>query len=451
MVSVGASRSATPRPAGEETGHDVGVADRVRRRQHRRISDGGRRRQFGLHADASSRSLRPASRRASRRLRRGKPVVSRVLLPPCGGDDSCIWDRRYRRPRATYPGVQRGGPPRPPLFGLAPGGVCPATSVTGSAVSSYLTVSPLPRRSRGGLFSVALSVGSLPLGVTQHPALRSSDFPRTSRITGFGRHAIVSPASHAVMIARQSALSRRIGDPVHERLGGQPGSRLHDLPVHQGDRGEAPTEGERVDLQHDQAESGQERIGRRQHADQDGRARQDQRGGGQPTAAAAWAPPGPRFASGAPPPPGSAAAGARRHRRRPRSRWGSGRRDTWQRWRRGSGNPEGGGCWRGRRSRPRRRPGPPPARANRPAPPSPGATGPPASGFRRRLEPGRARRPAPGWPGRRRGRCSPADVRDLELLELAAEEDDLLVQGAQVGALDPVDARAAAGRSARCP
>ncbi len=33
------------------------------------------------------------------------------------------------------------------------------------------------QRESGGIFSVALSLGSPPLGVTQHPALRSSDFP----------------------------------------------------------------------------------------------------------------------------------------------------------------------------------------------------------------------------------------------------------------------------------
>src|SRR5690606_7280599 len=32
----------------------------------------------------------------------------------------------------------------PPLFGLAPGGVCRAVSVTGGAVRSYRTLSPLP-------------------------------------------------------------------------------------------------------------------------------------------------------------------------------------------------------------------------------------------------------------------------------------------------------------------
>jgi len=92
-----------------------------------------------------------------------------------------LWVPRFREPRATYPGVERGGPPHPPLCGLAPGGVCRAPFVTEGAVRSYRTVSPLPRDASapiGGLFSVALSVGSLPLAVSQHPALRSSDFPR---------------------------------------------------------------------------------------------------------------------------------------------------------------------------------------------------------------------------------------------------------------------------------
>jgi len=51
------------------------------------------------------------------------------------------------------------------LFGLAPGGVCRAVSVAGNAVRSYRTVSPLPRLNatrRGGLFSVALSLGFHP-------------------------------------------------------------------------------------------------------------------------------------------------------------------------------------------------------------------------------------------------------------------------------------------------
>ena len=56
----------------------------------------------------------------------------------------------------------------------------PCRSVTGLAVRSYRTISPLPdpRRAIGGLLSVALSVGSRRPGVTWHRALWSPDFPR---------------------------------------------------------------------------------------------------------------------------------------------------------------------------------------------------------------------------------------------------------------------------------
>ncbi len=70
-------------------------------------------------------------------------------------------------------------------------------------VSSYLTFSPLPSaiaRGFGGVFSVALSLESLPLGVTQHPAPWSSDFPRTP----VGAPAIVCPprprVCHSIII-----------------------------------------------------------------------------------------------------------------------------------------------------------------------------------------------------------------------------------------------------------
>ncbi len=62
------------------------------------------------------------------------------------------------------------------LFGLAPGGVYPATDVATSAVRSYRTISPLPAKA-GGIFSVALSVGLRLPGVTWHLALWSPDFP----------------------------------------------------------------------------------------------------------------------------------------------------------------------------------------------------------------------------------------------------------------------------------
>ncbi len=58
----------------------------------------------------------------------------------------------------------------PSLFGLAPGGVCHAAAVTVGAVRSYRTFSPLPQlnRRRGGMFSVALSLGSHPPDVIRH-------------------------------------------------------------------------------------------------------------------------------------------------------------------------------------------------------------------------------------------------------------------------------------------
>ena len=58
------------------------------------------------------------------------------------------------------------------LHGLAPDGVYHARSVASSAVRSYRTFSPLPAYpfpASGGLFSVALSLGLPPPGVTRHP------------------------------------------------------------------------------------------------------------------------------------------------------------------------------------------------------------------------------------------------------------------------------------------
>ena len=73
-------------------------------------------------------------------------------------------------------------------------------------VSSYLTVSPLPTANvEGGFFSVALSLGFLPLGITQHPALRSPDFPRAVPASESGRW--LNPRSSS--FHRQSYCSMR--------------------------------------------------------------------------------------------------------------------------------------------------------------------------------------------------------------------------------------------------
>ena len=79
---------------------------------------------------------------------------------------------RHRADAERQPG---SGTPLPSLFGLAPCGVYHASDITGGAVRSYRTFSPLPRRessyelpdvppkrgSRGGMFSVALAVCEL--------------------------------------------------------------------------------------------------------------------------------------------------------------------------------------------------------------------------------------------------------------------------------------------------
>jgi len=110
---------------------------------------------------------------------RPEEAVGRILCPV--GRRSFIWARRFRRARAAYPGASSaeadGGDGRPstPLFGLAPHGVYRALSVTGQAVRSYRTLSPLPLvGSRGGLLSAALSLALPRPGVTRHAARQES-------------------------------------------------------------------------------------------------------------------------------------------------------------------------------------------------------------------------------------------------------------------------------------
>ncbi len=86
----------------------------------------------------------------------GTPVAERLARP------TRMAGRKRPRPRGL-----------PSLLGLAPGGVCPAAAVAGSAVRSYRTISPLPPARPKVLWgwrcvSVALSLGSPPPGVTRH-------------------------------------------------------------------------------------------------------------------------------------------------------------------------------------------------------------------------------------------------------------------------------------------
>ncbi len=82
------------------------------------------------------------------------------------------------------------------LFGLAPGDAYPAIHVAMDAVGSYPTVSPLPRHHPkivpGRFAFCGAHVGLLRLGVTQHPALWSPDFPLTcEQMSGHLTHALI--------------------------------------------------------------------------------------------------------------------------------------------------------------------------------------------------------------------------------------------------------------------
>lgn len=71
---------------------------------------------------------------------------------------------------------ERDGPPRcSPIWSCSGWGL-PSQTVACLLVSSYLAVPSLPRKRR--FISVALSLGSPPLDVIQHPALWCTDFPR---------------------------------------------------------------------------------------------------------------------------------------------------------------------------------------------------------------------------------------------------------------------------------
>ena len=74
-----------------------------------------------------------------------KSFVSRVLFPRERGRRSFIWEPRYRDPRATNPGVRRSGPLLLPYSVLLQVGFTEPPPSPEMLVSSYLTVSPLPR------------------------------------------------------------------------------------------------------------------------------------------------------------------------------------------------------------------------------------------------------------------------------------------------------------------
>jgi len=121
-----------------------------------------------------------------------------VRRPSPGEGWPFLWDACRQAPRATDPGGGAearlsGEPDVPPLFGLAPGGVCHAATVAGSAVRSYRTLSPLPQaaNSRRRFAFCCTFPGVAPAGRYPAPMLPwSPDFPRPSLRESRGHPAV---------------------------------------------------------------------------------------------------------------------------------------------------------------------------------------------------------------------------------------------------------------------
>ena len=136
--------------------------------------------------------------------KRGERACKPGSVPPCSADDaanlrrqrSFICDGGCPPPEATYPEVQtrrtasracaREGESLLPVWSCSGWGLPSRPSHLGRWCALTAPFHPYhARRPRsetapapfGGLFSVALSLASRPVGVTDHPVLRSPDFP----------------------------------------------------------------------------------------------------------------------------------------------------------------------------------------------------------------------------------------------------------------------------------
>ncbi len=123
-----------------------------------------------------------------------KPGSVRRLAPPGDHSSGTPLARRLKQPtRTTDPEKGWRFPAASFLFGFAPGGVCPAAAIAGSAVGSYPTVSPLPpSRSRGRFVFCGTFPGVTPAGRYPAPFLRGARtfLPRRlSTYDGSGRPA----------------------------------------------------------------------------------------------------------------------------------------------------------------------------------------------------------------------------------------------------------------------
>ena len=142
-------------------------------------------------------ALYPTELRARRRGgKRNKPSS----VSGGAGGEPFLWDAGRPSPRAAYPGLSRA---RRRGQRLAPAWPCSGWGLPcddcyqppGALLPHPFTLACASPRGDaiGGLLSVALSSASRRPGVTRHPALWSSDFPRPSALDGRGPHSLPSP------------------------------------------------------------------------------------------------------------------------------------------------------------------------------------------------------------------------------------------------------------------
>ncbi len=152
----------------------------------------GERRSCPLYIGVGSErdARRPVSRVLSRAVARAMAIHLGRPLPDASRDRP---GRQVRKPTRRQSGDRRA----PPLLGLAPGGVCRAAPVTGRAVRSYRTLSPLlaglaARGERSPLCGTFPGVA--PAGRYPAPCLRGArTFLRRARFRGDGGHPAVWP------------------------------------------------------------------------------------------------------------------------------------------------------------------------------------------------------------------------------------------------------------------
>ena len=152
-------------------------------------------------------------------------TISRVLFPLRGGYHSSRVAIAHNLKQPTRK-LQPGRPQTLSYLVLLRTGFSKLAVSPRQLVSSYLTVSPLPAKSGRSAFCGTLR-GSLPLGVTQHSALRSPDFPPRCGVSPTARRQPVP------LLQKPPVLPYREADSVAKTILRR---RLLPLPVSQAPR-----------------------------------------------------------------------------------------------------------------------------------------------------------------------------------------------------------------------